>query len=118
MIGLVGHDDDPRLAQLEFDSLAQGGGTVADGQGQDELLALFREGDVLILLSVGGLNQCLIRRARAAGYPIITNGIDYSSAGMPPLSIIMVPRDSYGGLADAVIRLVDDEEYYRRFGSD
>jgi hypothetical protein len=103
---------------IEANGLSDGSIIPAIAHTDDELLALFREGDVLILLSVGGLNQCLIRRARAAGYPIIANGIDYSSAGMPPLSIIMVPRDSYGGLADAVIRLVDDEEYYRRFGSD
>jgi len=85
---------------------------------EDELLALFREGDMLILLSAGGLNQCLMMRALAAGYPVITNGIDYSSSGMPSRKITIVPRDSYGGLADAVIRLVDDETCYRRFASD
>jgi hypothetical protein len=76
--------------------------------------ACLTEADTLMLLSPGGLNQCLMARARAAGYPVIVNGFDYPD--MRP-SVIRVDRGSYSGLADAVIRLVDDDEYYRGFAS-
>jgi hypothetical protein len=79
---------------------------------EDELVSIFEESDILLLLSPGGLNRYFMVRARASGYPIISNGIDYSPAFGRG---IVVDRDSYSGLADAVIRLVDDEAYYQSF---
>jgi hypothetical protein len=72
------------------------------------------EADTVILLSPGGLNHSIMARARAAGFPIIVNGFDYPD--MRP-NIIRVDRGSYSGLADAVIRLVDDDEHYRSFAA-
>jgi len=91
-------DDDPRSMTMDF-------------PGDDnDMQALFRDADILMVLSPGGLNRMVIRRAEAAGYPIIINGIGrFAEHGR----YIFVPRDSYGALADAVIRLVDDEAVYR-----
>jgi hypothetical protein len=81
---------------------------------EDYLISLYKESDILMLLSPGGLNRHFLVRAAAAGYPVITNGIDYSAIDS---KTITGTRDSFSLLADAVIRLVDDEEYYRSFAA-
>jgi len=72
---------------------------------------LFEQADMVLLLSPGGLNRSFVKRARAAGFPVIVN--DFES-GLSGDSILRVARDSYSQMASAIIRLVDDEEYYRK----
>ena len=75
----------------------------------------FGQGDILMLLSPGGLNRLFAVRARSAGYPIITNGIKSHAPGQ---KVLVAARDSYSELAEAIIGLVDDDTYYQSFGSD
>ncbi len=80
-----------------------------------EMQGLFAEADSVMLLSPGGVNRMFLSRARAAGFPVIVNGLDYPEidpGGSPCLS---VAQGSYGGLAEAVISLIDDEVLYRSF---
>jgi hypothetical protein len=79
---------------------------------RDDVRALYEQADILMILSPGGLNRDWLVGARAAGYPVIVNGSLVSEAAE---GVIVVPRDSYTRLAEAVIRLVDDDEYYRGF---
>jgi hypothetical protein len=79
---------------------------------ENELRRQFEDCDTIMLLSPGGLNRLFAIRARYAGYPVITNGFECPHAGP---DVLTVPRDSYSSLAEAVIRLVDDETYYRGF---
>jgi glycosyltransferase involved in cell wall biosynthesis len=79
-----------------------------------ELQESFREADILLLLSPGGLCRHLVRRACAARFPIITNGFDYDAGENYRNAVIRVIRDSYSALADAIIRLADDDLHYRR----
>lgn len=90
--------------------------SVAVVSSETELQNIYREGDVLLLLTPGGLSRHLVRRAVTAGYPLITNGFDYVSGGDNLRSAVRVIRDSYSALAEAIIRLTDDDEYYRRMG--
>ena len=85
---------------------------IAIPRSEAEVQSFFSDADIVLLLSHGGLNRFMVMRARAAGHPVVTNGIDYPSHDS---HIINVVRDSYSGLAEAVIRLVDDEAYYRSF---
>jgi hypothetical protein len=78
------------------------------------LKSQFSDSDIVMLLSPGGLNRCFLIRAREAGYPVIANDLNYPEDKQ---GVISVPRDSYSGLAEAVIRLVDDDAYYQSFGS-
>jgi len=73
---------------------------------------LFEKADSVMLLSPGGLNRSFRMRARAAGYPVIINGFECAGSDS---DVISVTRDSYSRLADAVIGLVDDDDYYRSF---
>ncbi len=81
-------------------------------QSECDMQSYFEDADMVLLTSHGGLNRFMMMRARAAGYPVITNGIEYQPHDQ---KIISVVRDSYSGLAEAVIGLVDDESYYREF---
>jgi hypothetical protein len=78
----------------------------------NDLRSLYEQADTLVLLSSGGLNRDWLVRAFAAGYPVVSNG---PLLGKDDSRIIAVPRDSYSGLAEAVIRLVDDADHYRSF---
>jgi hypothetical protein len=75
-----------------------------------DLQKLFADSDILVCLSSGGFTPVLEFRARAAGMPCIQSGVhsEASAAGS-----ISVPRGSFSGLADAVIKLTDDDSYYR-----
>jgi hypothetical protein len=82
---------------------------------EDELQGLFSAADGVMLLSPGGVNRLFVSRARAAGYPVIVNGLDYSETDHDKGRNIAASRGSYSGLAEALISLVDDETYYRGF---
>jgi hypothetical protein len=82
---------------------------------EDDLLAVYTPADILMLLSPGRISRLYADRGYAAGYPIIVNGFDYGRPDDDRPAPIVVPRDSYSALAEAVIKLVDDEEYYRSF---
>lgn len=82
-----------------------------------DLQAAFVDGDTVMLLSRGGLNDLIAFRARLAGFPIIVNGFGFAEPSSSPAQVIVVPRDSYSALAEAVIRLVDDDAYYRGFAA-
>lgn len=77
------------------------------------LMKLFEVADTLLLLSAGGLNRFFLFRARAARFPIITNGINYADESGNTGEIITVVRDSYSSLAGEIVKLVDDEAYYK-----
>jgi len=81
---------------------------------EESLRGLFEKGDSVLLTSPGGLAGSFRARAAAAGYPVIVNG--FECPGNNP-NIIMVTRDSYSRLAEAIIRLVDDDNHYRSFSS-
>jgi hypothetical protein len=91
--------------------------TRRDCRSEDDLFSVFEQADIVLLLSSGGLNRCFACRAAAAGYPLICNGFAYPSGECPAANVITVDRDSYSGLADAIVRLVDDETYYRRLAA-
>lgn len=78
---------------------------------------LFTATDTVLLVSPGGINRYFISRARAAGFPVIVNGLEYPDEEVSGQVFLTVPRDSYSGLAEAIISLVDDETRYRSFGS-
>ena len=80
-------------------------------ENEKDLAALFKDADIMLLVSPGGLNPIFVSRSRGAGFPIITNGFLLSSNNPPP---VVVPRDSYNTIADEIIRMVDDENYYRQ----
>ena len=82
---------------------------------EDDLLAVYTPADILMLLSPGRISRLYADRGYAAGYPIIINGFAYGRPDDGRPAPIIVPRDSYGALAEAVIKLVDDEDYYRSF---
>lgn len=96
----------------------ENGGQVAVNRpcSENEIQSLFREGDILILLSAGGLSSFFTTRAAAAGYPIILNGKNLipRRANIPYITAV---RDSYSSLADEIIKLADDETYYRGFSA-
>jgi hypothetical protein len=94
----------------EFESSVSIATVVSETQLQDQ----FRDCDMVMLLSPGSLNRLFVVRAQSVGYPVVVNGFDYPRPGRPTLN---VPRDSYSGLAEAIIRLVDDDDYYQSFGS-
>lgn len=98
------------IAPDEFDSSI----TMTVPRTEENLRAVFEGSDTILLLSPGGLNRFFMVRAQAAGYPVIVNGINYPAVDR---KIITTVRDSYSGLADAVIRLVDDDGYFRSFAS-
>jgi len=85
--------------------------------GEADLLSVFAEGDMVMLLSPGGINDLIAVRARTAGFPIIVNGFGFVDPIPTPVRAVVVPRDSYSALAEAVIRLVDDDGYYLSFAS-
>jgi hypothetical protein len=85
--------------------------------GERDWQSVFIDGDSVMLLSPGGINELVSLRARAAGFPIIVNGFGFAGSSSSPSNTIVVPRDSYSALAEAVIRLVDDDGYYRSFAS-
>jgi hypothetical protein len=85
--------------------------------GEDDMRALYAESDTVALLSPGGINGLFVARARAAGFPIIVNGFGLADPSPSSSRPIVIPRDSYSALAEAVIRLVDDDAYYRSFAS-
>lgn len=85
--------------------------------GEADLLSVFADGDMVLLLSPGGINDLIAVRARTAGFPIIVNGFGFVDPNSSPARAVVVPRDSYSALAEAVIRLVDDDGYYRSFAS-
>jgi hypothetical protein len=80
-----------------------------------EMQGLFSAADSVMLLSSGGVNRMFLSRARAAGFPVIVNGLEYPDGDRHGGAYLPVARDSYSGLADAVISLVDDEDHYRSF---
>lgn len=82
---------------------------------EEEIQGLFSAADGVMLLSPGGVNRLFVSRARAAGYPVIVNGLDYSETDNDKDRYIAASRGSYSELAEAVISLVDDETYYRDF---
>jgi hypothetical protein len=88
--------------------------TVRAPRSREEMQGLFRDADMVVLLSAGGLNDFFARRAEAAGYPVIINGKKLFS-GQEKTRHIKAIRDSYSSLADEIIKLADDEAYYRRF---
>ena len=80
---------------------------------EKDMADLLDSSDIMMLISPGGGNRLFGFRAARAGYPIITNGFEFFySLGTDP---VIASRDSYSALADAVTRMVDDEEYYRGF---
>lgn len=85
--------------------------------GEQEMKSLFAESDVVAFLSPGGINGLFAARAQAVGFPIIVNGFDLVGSSLSPARPVVIPRDSYSALAEAVIRLVDDDVYYRSFAS-
>ena len=85
--------------------------------GEADLLSVFADGDMVMLLSPGGFNDLIAVRARTARFPIIVNGFGFVDPTSSPARGVVVPRDSYSSLAEAVIRLVDDDGYYRSFAS-
>lgn len=80
-----------------------------------EMQGLFAEADCVMLLSPGGVNRMFISRARAAGFPVVVNGLEYSDLDRGGGRYLAAARGSYSGLAGAVISLVDDEDHYRSF---
>lgn len=82
---------------------------------EEEMQGLFSEADGVMLLTPGGLNRLFVARARATGYPVIINGLDYFDIDDDKGRYIPASRGSYSELAEAVISLVDDETYYRSF---
>lgn len=80
-----------------------------------EMQGLFAEADSVLLLSAGGVNRMFVSRARAAGFPVIVNGLEYKDGDPDGRRYLRVDRGSYSGLAEAVISLVDDENHYRSF---
>lgn len=76
-------------------------------------MKLFEQADMVLLLSAGGLNRYFVTRAKAARFPVITNGISYINDSDRPDGMVTVVRDSYSSLAAEIVKLVDDEEYYR-----
>lgn len=82
---------------------------------EEEIQGLFSAADGVMLLSPGGINRLFVSRARAAGYPVILNGLDYPETDHDKGRYIAASRGSYSELAEAVISLVDDETYYRDF---
>lgn len=84
---------------------------------EKDFLTLFAEGDMVLLLSPGRAIHLFTARAEAAGFPVILNGFGDESTGSPIRRPISVPRDSYTALAEAIIRLVDNDEYYRSFSA-
>jgi len=82
---------------------------------ETEMQGLFAEADCVMLLSPGGVNRMFISRARAAGFPVVVNGLDYPDNDQSGKSYISADRGSYSGLAEAVISLVDDDTYFRNF---
>ena len=84
-------------------------------ESESDLLLLFEQADVLVLLSRGGFNDVFRRRAAAAGYPVIVNGFEYHSSDSVPTGSVTISRNSPVAMADAIIRLVDDDTYYRSF---
>ena len=101
-------------------------GTSVDGAGaikrrviesELDLASLYEESDIATFLSPGGINELFAARARAAGFPIIVNGFGFAGDGASSTRPVVIPRDSYSALAEAIIRLVDDDAYYRSFAS-
>ena len=82
---------------------------------EDELRSIYSASDMVVLLSPGGVNQMFVRRAKAAGFPIITNGFEHSVISSSGRESIVAARDRYSALAGEITRLVDDEDYYRSF---
>jgi hypothetical protein len=82
---------------------------------ESQLSSIFEEHDILLLLTQGGVNRYFASRAARAGYPIITNGFNISVTGDTKRSYSPAIRDSYSSIADEIIRLVEDEDYYRSF---
>lgn len=82
---------------------------------ENQLSSIFEEHDILLLLTQGGVNRYFALRAARAGYPIITNGFNISVTGDTKRSYSRAIRDSYSSIADGIIRLVEDEDYYRSF---
>ncbi len=80
-----------------------------------EMQGLFAAADSVVLLSAGGVNRMFVSRARAAGFPVIVNGLEYPDLDREGGPYLPVARGSYSGLAEAVISLVDDEDHYRSF---
>ncbi|MDD4052599.1 MAG: hypothetical protein PHR28_11970 [candidate division Zixibacteria bacterium] len=83
--------------------------------GEDDLASLFGESDIAVFLSSGGINELFVARARAAGFPVIANGFGFAVDSGSSVRPVVIPRDSYSALAEAIIRLVDDDVYYRSF---
>jgi hypothetical protein len=79
---------------------------------ENDLQNLFAETDILTCLSVGGFNSVLESRASAAGIPAIRFGAKTTDS-----AAITVPPGSYSALADAVIKLTDDDTYYRSYAA-
>jgi hypothetical protein len=89
---------------------------ITEVSSEPALKVLFEASDTVLLLSPGGMNELLLRRAIESGYPVIVNGF---GAKEGPFSTIIVSaiRDSYSSLAGAIVQLADDEMNYRRFAA-
>ncbi|MFH1699159.1 MAG: glycosyltransferase [Candidatus Zixiibacteriota bacterium] len=81
---------------------------------ENDLRDLYSEADILAVLSSGGSNCYFIKRANAAGIPVILNDKNYAQTN-GNAKRILISRDSYSSLAGEIIKLVDDKEYYRTF---
>lgn len=86
-------------------------------ESESDLLLLFEQADILVLLSGGGFNDVFRWRAAAAGYPVIVNGSEHHSSGSILADSIVVSNNNPVTMAEAIIRLVDDDKYYQNFVS-
>ncbi len=84
---------------------------------QHDLDDIFSRGDSLLLLSDGGFNRQLLRRARIAGFPVLLNGFSLERDDCCAGQTLTVTRNSYGAIAEALLRLVEHPEQYQRFAS-
>ncbi|MEE9442861.1 MAG: hypothetical protein V3V99_09370 [candidate division Zixibacteria bacterium] len=87
---------------------------IARPEDENHLRDIYAEADILAVLSSGGLNRYFIKRAYAAGCPVILNDINYSNT-FDNRKCITISRDSYSSLASEIIKLVDDKDYYGTF---
>jgi len=95
--------------------IAKGSIITKSIQSESDLLQLFEQADILVLLSKGGFNDVFSQRAETAGYPVIINGAEYGLENMKPIYPIAVSYNNPVAMAEAIIKLVDNDKYYQSF---